>query len=306
MGKYASKVVAQAQTWLGCKESDGTHKQIIDVYNSHKPFARGYAMKYTDAWCAAFVSAVSIKLGYTDIMPTECNCYYMIELYKKLGRWIENENRTPNSGDILFYDWQDDGVGDNKGVPDHVGIVEKVSGNTITVIEGNYKDGVYRRTLKVNGKNIRGYGLPKYDIESTTTININSNKNRIDTVVEVQKWLNDNYASDLATDNIYGRKTKAALTKALQIELGFIGKDVDGIYGSKTKAAVKRNNLRNGSDGSLVKVLQGFLVCNGYSDAYVDGAFGSGTDKSLRKYQEQNGLTVDGVAGSGTFKTLCV
>lgn len=165
MAKYASKVVEQAKAWLGKKESNGTHKEIIDVYNSHKPRARGYKVSYTDAWCATFVSAVAVKLGYTDIMPTECSCNKMIELYKKLGVWVENENRTPNIGDIMFYDWDDNGKGDNKGSSDHVGIVEKVASGKITVIEGNYKNSVKRRTLEVNGKYIRGYAVPKYDTE---------------------------------------------------------------------------------------------------------------------------------------------
>ena len=66
------KVLNTAKQYLGCKESDGSHKKIIDIYNGHKPLARGYAVKYTDAWCATFVSAVSILCGYTDIMFTEC------------------------------------------------------------------------------------------------------------------------------------------------------------------------------------------------------------------------------------------
>ena len=33
------KIVDTAVAWLGCKESDGSHKQIIDVYNAHKPLA---------------------------------------------------------------------------------------------------------------------------------------------------------------------------------------------------------------------------------------------------------------------------
>ncbi len=49
-----------------------------------------------------------------------------------------------------------------KGVPDHVGIVETVQDSVITVIEGNIKDSVGRRKIKVNGKNIRGYGVPGY------------------------------------------------------------------------------------------------------------------------------------------------
>lgn len=179
MSKYASMVVEQAKAWLGKNEKDGSHKVIIDTYNSHKPLARGYKVKCkpngdrtNDAWCATFVSAVAIKLGYTDIIPTECSCYYMIEQLKKIGSFVETDSVIPSQGWILFYDWDDNGSGDNKGVPDHVGIVEKVSGDTITVIEGNYSDSVKRRTIKVNGKNIRGYGVPKYDTEAvkpTTT-----------------------------------------------------------------------------------------------------------------------------------------
>ena len=167
MAKYASKVVAQAKSWLGKKESNGSFKVIIDTYNSQKPLPVGYKVKYTDEWCATFVSAVAVKLGYTDIIPTECSCDRMIALFKKMGCWIENENRTPAAGDIIFYDWQDNGVGDNKGSSDHVGIVEKVSGGQIIVIEGNKGQAVARRYLKINGKFIRGYGVPKYDTEKT-------------------------------------------------------------------------------------------------------------------------------------------
>ena len=165
MAKYASKVVEQAKAWLGKKESNGSHKEIIDVYNSHKPLARGYAVKYTDEWCATFVSAVAIKLGYTDIIPTECSCTRMIELLKKLGAWDENDARVPRPGDIIFYDWNDDGKGDNKRNPSHVGIVEDVTSKSITVIEGNYSEAVKRRTIAINSKYIRGFGVPKYDAE---------------------------------------------------------------------------------------------------------------------------------------------
>ena len=167
MSKYASKVVKQAQAWIGRNEADGSHEYIIDIYNKHKPLAENYVVKPYDSWCATFVSSVAIKLGYTDIIPTECSCQRMIELFKKKNSWVENENVTPKIGWVIFYDWQDSGTGDNKGWSDHVGIVEKVSGDTITVIEGNKSDAVGRRTIKVNGKNIRGYGVPKYDAETT-------------------------------------------------------------------------------------------------------------------------------------------
>ena len=155
-------LVNAAVSYIGCNEADGSHKQIIDLYNSHKPLARGYAVKYTDAWCATFVSAMAIKCGMTDIIPTECGCGKMIDLFKKLGAWQENDAHVPQPGDVIFYDWDDSGSGDNTGGSDHVGIVEKVSGSTLTVIEGNYSNAVKRRPLTVNGKYIRGYGVPKY------------------------------------------------------------------------------------------------------------------------------------------------
>ena len=165
MGKYASEVVAQAQAWLGKNEKDGSHKEIIDIYNTHKPWARGVKMQYDWAWCASFVSAVAVKLGYTDIIPTEISCSKMIELLKAIGAWVEDDSYVPKAGDIVLYDWDDNGNGENKNAPDHVGIVEMVVGDTIHVIEGNYDNAVKRRYIRVNGRYIRGYGVPKYDAE---------------------------------------------------------------------------------------------------------------------------------------------
>lgn len=168
----ASELIKLAQSWIGKNEKDGSHKSIIDIYNGHKPLARGYKVKckangdnVNDNWCATTITALAIKCDAVDIIPKECSCQKQIELFKKIGCFVENENRVPNPGDIIYYDWDDNGVGDNKGWSDHVGIVEKVVGNVITVIEGNYGDAVKRRTIKVNAKYIRGYGVPKYEAE---------------------------------------------------------------------------------------------------------------------------------------------
>lgn len=155
-------IVSTAINYLGCKESDGSHKKIIDIYNGCNPVPSGYKMKYTDAWCATYVSAMGIKAGLENIILRECSCDRMINLYKKADRWIENDAYTPQAGDIIFYDWQDNGSGDNVGNSDHVGIVVSVNGTTIKVIEGNISDSVGYRTIKINGKYIRGYGIPDY------------------------------------------------------------------------------------------------------------------------------------------------
>ena len=157
-------IVKQAQAWIGYNESNRTHRIIIDTYNAHKPLARGYKVQYNDEWCATFASAVAIKCGATDIIPTECSCTKMIELFKAFGSWVETDSYKPKAGDFILYDWQDSGKGENIASPDHIGIVEKVVGNKITVIEGNYKQAVGRRELEVNGRYIRGYGVPKYSV----------------------------------------------------------------------------------------------------------------------------------------------
>lgn len=169
MAKTADMLINQARSWIGCRESDGSHRKIIDIYNAHRPLARGYRVRYTDAWCAIFVSACAIRTGMTNIIPTECGCGEMVRLFQKLGEWDENDARVPRPGDIIFYDWQDSGRGNSTGTPDHVGIVEKVFGITITVIEGNKNDAVGRRTLQVNGRYIRGYGVPKYNSASKSS-----------------------------------------------------------------------------------------------------------------------------------------
>ena len=90
----------------------------------------------------------------------------MIQGFKNIGCWVENDAYTPQAGDVIFYDWQDSGAGDNVGSSDHVGIVESCDGATITVIEGNISNSVGRRTLRVNGRYIRGFGVPKYNTQS--------------------------------------------------------------------------------------------------------------------------------------------
>ena len=165
------KVVDTAVSYLGCKEANGSHRKIIDLYNSHKPLARGYAVKYTDAWCSTFASAVAIACGLTDIIPTECGCERHIDLFKKLGSWVENDAYVPSPGDYIFYDWQDGSnyaTTNNTGSADHVGIVVSCDGKTIKVIEGNMSDAVGYRKLAVNGRYIRGFGVPKYASKATS------------------------------------------------------------------------------------------------------------------------------------------
>ena len=272
----ANKVVEQAKAWLGRNEASGTHKAIIDVYNAHKPLARGYAVKYTDSWCATFVSAVAIKTGCTDIIPLECGCQQQVELFKKLGSWDESDARTPNPGDIIYYDWDDNGKGDNVGWSDHVGIVEKVSFGQITVIEGNYSNAVKRRILSVNAKNIRGYGVPKYGTKAAE-----KPENKAETVVEKKE----------TTETA---KTTYTLTQFIKDVQKATGAKVDGIAGKETLSKTVTISAKVNSKHAVVKAVQKRLNALGFDCGAVDGEVGKKTTAAIKAYQKVKKCEVDG------------
>lgn len=174
-----SEVVKLASSWIGKKEEDGSYKEIIDIYNSFTgAFPRGIRMQYGWAWCACTWSALAIALGYTDVMPIEISCGELINRAKVMGCWQENDGYIPSPADGILYDWNDNGVGDNTGWPDHVGTVDYCNPNAgyMTVIEGNYSDSVKKRTISINGKYIRGFITPKYTDDSVIYESIGTSK----------------------------------------------------------------------------------------------------------------------------------
>lgn len=156
------QVVSTAQQYLGCQEADGSHQQILDIYNHHQPLAMDYTVDPTDSWCATFVSCVSIECDITQILPTECGCQRQIELFRQMDCWEEQDSAIPLPGDVIYYDWEDKWYGDCTGWSDHVGIVVGVKWPFAKVIEGNKDDQVAYRYILLNGPCIRGYGKPDY------------------------------------------------------------------------------------------------------------------------------------------------
>ncbi len=155
-------LLSTAQQWVGCSSRDGSHKPIIDLYNSHQPLAVDYVVQYTDKWCAAFVSAAAIQCGMTDIIPTECGCQRQIGLFEALGRWEEDDDYVPLPGDIIYYSEKGSEQADNTGWSDHVGIVVGTRGSRIKVLEGNINGVAGYRYIQIGDPSIRGYGLPDY------------------------------------------------------------------------------------------------------------------------------------------------
>lgn len=164
----AHDVLSIMQSWLGRSEANGTHKPIIDLYNSHKPLARGYMVSYSDSWCDVTVSAVFILLNAVDLIGgTECGVEKHIQLFKAAGIWIEDGTITPLPGDIICFNWNQSSQ-PNDGFAGHIGIVEYVEAGVIHTIEGNASGEVRRRTYRVGDGNIRGYARPKYGAVDVT------------------------------------------------------------------------------------------------------------------------------------------
>ena len=108
-------------------------------------------------WCACFVSWCADQSGYiqSGAIPKFSLCSDGVRWFESKGRF-RDASYTPAAGDIVFFDWG------NNGTIDHVGIVEGVSGGTVNTIEGNSGDKVARRSYSIGSSNIYGYGVPAY------------------------------------------------------------------------------------------------------------------------------------------------
>ena len=62
--------------------------------------------------------------------------------------------------------------------------------------------------------------------------------------------------------------------------------------------------LRRGSISNYVCILQDDLNTLGYPTGGLDGIFGKQTDTAVRNYQRKLGITVDGIVGCNTWRSL--
>ena len=113
-----------------------------------------------------------------------------------------------------------------------------------------------------------------------------------------------------------GPKTVAAI-KAFQEKNGLTA---DGVAGPTTLAKVdaaynamdssssgssgSASGLKLGSTGKEVSALQTDLTTLGFYWAQITGNFGEKTETAVKRFQEENGLSVDGVAGKKTLDAI--
>lgn len=151
--------------------SSGYGDNIVEVAISQvgntggQPYWSWYGFDYRVEWCACFVSWCANECGYidADIIPKFAGCIQGSNWFKERGQW-QDGSYTPSPGDIIFFDWSENGVQD--GLCDHVGIVEKVENERVHTIEGNSGDACRQNSYPIGGVDIYGYGTPDYPEQS--------------------------------------------------------------------------------------------------------------------------------------------
>ena len=122
-----------------------------------QPYWSWYGFDSRVDWCACFVSWCAEQCGYLEIgvIPRFAGCIQGSNWFKSRGLW-QDGSYEPRPGDIIFFDWEGDGL------PDHVGIVEKVENGQIHTAEGNSGDMCRQNSYPVGSSVVYGYGCPAY------------------------------------------------------------------------------------------------------------------------------------------------
>ena len=161
-GDWRQDVLAIAKTQLGYTESTRNYAVWEDgSQHGYTRYGDWYGSPYGD-WCAMFVS---FCIHYADVegMPLNWGCRTWIADLEPLDRYRPaSSDYTPVPGDLIFYDWELDGLSD------HVGLVAELvpaSGEEpakLIAIEGNSSNRVQYVTYEQNDSVILGYGqLPE-------------------------------------------------------------------------------------------------------------------------------------------------
>jgi len=122
-----------------------------------QPYWSWYGFGGRVEWCACFVSWCADQCGYLEsgIIPKFSLCSDGVDWFKKNGQW-QNKNYEPQTGDLIFFDWG------NNGTIDHVGIVEKCENGRVYTVEGNSGDACKQQSYSVGSNSIYGYGVVAY------------------------------------------------------------------------------------------------------------------------------------------------
>ena len=134
---------------------------IVDVALSQvgniggEPYWSWYGFTNHVEWCACFASWCADQCGYLDsgTYPKFSGCVFGMQWFQQRGLWLDG-SAEPVPGMLIFFDWAT-----QDGVPDHVGIVEKVENGMVYTVEGNSRDMCRQKQYSLGSGVILGYGM---------------------------------------------------------------------------------------------------------------------------------------------------
>lgn len=143
--------------------TSGGNQAIVEVALTQlgneggQPYWSWYGFDGRVEWCACFVSWCADQCGYLEsgIVPKFSLCSDGADWFNGNGQW-QGKDYEPKAGDIIFFDWSNDGS------IDHVGIVERCENGIVYTVEGNSGDACRQNQYGVGSSSIYGYGLPAY------------------------------------------------------------------------------------------------------------------------------------------------
>lgn len=124
-------------------------------------------------------------------------------------------------------------------------------------------------------------------------------------LVRLLQYLLNYYGANISVDGVFGGGTERAVKEFQRAN----NLTADGIVGRNTWNKLLNFNpssevLRRGSESSAVMFLQRLLLSYLYPISNLDGDFGPETERAVRAFQSENGLSVDGIVGRNTWQAL--
>ena len=279
--KYAST----AEREIGVSEPRGDDK-YINWYSEET----GVRFSKTSEWCNMFTTWCARQAGVkSNMIPTSASCTTTMNWFKNNKKWKDKNGYTPRRGDNILFNWKG-----QTSIANHIGIVQKVSGNYVYTIEGNTSYGDVRiKSYPLTSSYILGYG----DWDNTGAIEESN-------ISMVQRKLNEKFGYNISVDGSWGPDSKKHMIMAVQTSLNkCYGKklDIDGSYGPASKSATP--DMYSVTVNDFAWCVQACLIVRGY-DIDLDGSYGPASKTACIRFQKSARITANGVVGPVTMTYL--
>ena len=316
----------------GGKAGDQTSREVCTRSWYSKPW--GMVLRYRDAAVAKKARDIAIKLANSNLVGYDQN--ERNSLYRELERngwdvdkYIKSGVKTECDCSSFVYACYCCVLAELRGLANAPTTVTsknfyKVHGFEVFTSSA-YTTAAERLLpgdlLNKSGSHIVMFAGTNVRVASNASVNISSGAgassgsttlrkgSRGAAVVTLQQNLNTVMHAGLKTDGIFGINTYNAL-KYFQSRYGL---EADGIYGPASRAkmgealnnripalASASPNLKKGSRGEQVRLLQQDLNYVMSLHLSTDGIFGNNTYEALKSFQSRYGLTSDGIYGNNS------